>query len=135
MQGIPKGESFVFAGTHTGRVGLGFIALTEQVEHSVDDDTMKFAVEGGGKCLCVFLDAFDTDKYVARDEAFFNIVEGDDVGLGVVVEVGLVDSEQVSIGTEEVGDVPYPAAGFADDFRNPLFDLQFMFEAEVYVFG
>lgn len=114
-----KVESLVFFLTHDSSVGIGLIALTKEMKDAMDKDTAQFDIERHIERKGIVGHTFDTNHNIARDKIRGNIVEGDDVGIGVVAEVLLVDLEEVLVGTEEVVDVTDTCAAVGDDSSNP----------------
>ena len=78
---------------HLRCFGVGLVSLSEEVEHPMDDDAMQFLLERHSKMRSILPYPVDTNHYVARDKVGHHIVKSDDVGIGVVIEVLLIDSK------------------------------------------
>jgi hypothetical protein len=79
----------------------GLVFVAEQVEHAVDDDAVELFVKGAAELIGIFANAVYADEDIAFDLAFYiGIVEGDDVGVSLVVEVFDVLGAEVLVRTE-----------------------------------
>jgi hypothetical protein len=72
------------------------------MKDAVDDDAVELFFEGAGELVGIFADAIDADEDVTFELAFnIRIVEGDDVGIGLVVEVFDVFGPEVFVRAED----------------------------------
>lgn len=101
----------------------------------MDNDTVQFLIEGGIEELSILFDALNTDHNIARYEVAFDIVKGDNIGIGVVVEVGAVNLNEVGIIAEKITDVTYLFILSFDNVGNPFFDLELFFKVKSDVFS
>ena len=110
-----------------------FVGEAYEVQHAMDYDTVKLVGKGYLKLLRVVGDAVDAYEYVARESVGDTVVEGDDIGVGVVVEVLLVDREYVVVGAEEVGEGAEVFMMGGDDGIDPLAKSVLVVESEIRV--
>ena len=78
------------------------------MQHSMNNHPMEFLLKRGIKEVGIFAHTLDTNQYVARDDIAFHIIEGDDIGIGIMVEVGLVDTYEIGIVGGGEGLLPPP---------------------------
>ena len=130
---LPEGQSVGLLTAHlSGFVGR-LVSLPEEVEHAVDENAVEFLLERDAKREGILPYPVDADENVARDEVGGDIVEGDDVGVGVVVKELTVDLKDVVIVAEEVGDVADLLATPTDYLGDPLTHLLGHRELEIYI--
>ena len=97
----------------------------------MDDNTVELLVESGVELLGILLHTLNTYQNIAGNNFALNVVEGDNVGIGIVIEIFTIDLDEVIIVAEEIADVAYLLALGLDDLRNPFFHLHLTFEIEV----
>jgi hypothetical protein len=107
---------------HLGGFGGGLVALAEEVEDAVDDHAMELLLERHAEPDGVLPYPVDTDHDVARDKTTRDIVEGDDIGIGVVVEVLPIDAEEVLVVAKKIVDVANLLSATHDDLGDPTLD-------------
>lgn len=93
------------------------VIVTYQMQKPVDDDTVKFILEVSPELQGVLPHGIHAYEKVSGKTVALAIVESDDVREIVVLQELLVYVEDIVVGTEDYGDVPYPA-NFA--FRSDL---------------
>ena len=96
------------------------------MEDAVDDDATELLVVGLAELLGVAAHRVYGDDDVAVDGVALGIVEGDDVGVVVVVEVGAVDFQNPLVGDKHVADVAHALAVGGSHAPNPCGDGSFV---------
>ena len=91
----------------------------------MDDDTMEFALEGLAELLCIGAHRFESDDDVARNLVALRIIEGDDVGVEVVLQILSVASQDAFIIDKLVAYRAQPLAVKLGYLANPRTDVTF----------
>ena len=107
-------QCLVFGSFHYLAFARSLVVDAYKVQYAVDDDAVQFFVVGSALLLGVAEHGVKADDNVARYGVLdahgfkvFSIVEGDDVGVVVVLQVLLVDFEYVFVITEHIAYVAY----------------------------
>ena len=98
LQGTVLGSFHDFSFTRT------FVVNAAEVENAVDDDAMQFGIVVSAKKLGVGANGVEADEQVATQFVALAIVEGDDVGIVVVLQVLAVHLQYFLVVTEKIGD-------------------------------
>ena len=93
----------------------------------MDDDTVQLLLESAAEILGVLPYPVDAYQNVARNDVAFHIVESDDVGISIVVEVLAVDLQNIFVVAKKVTDVPYPLFLFLHHLGDPFFESGIFF--------
>lgn len=113
---------FLF-GSHL-RFGFGgFVSLTCEVKQTVDNDAMKLVQEGCIYLFCVGSDCIKRYIYVTIYARARAIIEGNNVGIVVVLEKLLIDGKDLLIVAEDVVEFAYGVAVLGSGTLDPLFDF------------
>jgi hypothetical protein len=83
---------------------LCFVVNAAKVEDAMDDDTVQFFGEVGVQQFGVCLDCIKADEEVAGDSVPLSIVEGDDIGVVIVLQVLPVYFQNLFVRTEYATD-------------------------------
>lgn len=87
----------------------------------MNDNPVKFFVRIGHELCRIFLYPIDADENVAFDIILlFAMIEGDNVGQGLVIQVLLVDGKEIGIGTKNVAEVSELMVFFLNDCLDPI---------------
>ena len=86
----------------------------------MDDYAIEFVDKGDGVLLGIGGNGVYADEDVAGNDGVGGIVEGDDVGEIIVLEVLVVDSKDFWVGAENDGYLPYPLIMGLCDFLDPV---------------
>ena len=78
-------------------VGFGFVLESRQVQDPVNHHAPKLILKHNTLIFRVFKNPFEGDQEVSGKGVAFGLVEGDDVGVGVVIEVLAVVSKELFI--------------------------------------
>ncbi len=97
---IPNRQRPFLLTPHLYRFCVGFITLTKEMQHTMNDYTAKFNLERHTKLLSILPYSINTNHYVTRNKIGSNIIKSNDIGICVVIEILLVDFKQVLIITE-----------------------------------
>ena len=101
----------------------------------MDHDAVELVGEGAAVGLGVDFDAIDRDENVAADDVWSGrIVEGDDVGIVIVLQVLLVHLAQVAVAAENVIDLRDPMAFRFSGLLDPLAQVVGAPEDEAHIF-
>lgn len=101
----------------------------------MDNHAMEFLFERHIKEAGILFHTLGADKDIARDDIPRDIVESDDVGVSIVIEISAVNVDEVVVVAEKVVHLPYPLAMGSDDIGNPIFHLFGIYEVEMDVLG
>lgn len=121
---LPHGQRTVLGSLHDFALAGSLVVDAAEVEYTVYDDAVQLLIIFGGKLLAVALHRVETDEEVATDDIALGIVEGDDVGVVVVLQELAVDLEDALVVAEDVAHVAhllaigggygaYPCSGLA----------------------
>ena len=102
-------ECLVLGSFHDFAFTGPFVVDAAEVQYAVDDDSVEFGRVGDAAFLGIGAYGVEADEDVAADAVVLIIVESDDVGVVVVLEVLLVDLEDFVVVAEDVGDVAHLA--------------------------
>ncbi len=94
-----------FLSAHFCRILLRLILKTAKVEQSVSENPKQLFIESHPENVSVFAHPFHTDIDVAVQEITLHIVESDDVGEGVVLQILEVELKQIVVVAKDVIDV------------------------------
>ena len=72
------------------------------MQNAVDNDAMQLAFVGLVELLCIGSHRIKTDEQVSADAVSFRVVEGNDVGVIIVLQVLAVYLQYLFVGTEYV---------------------------------
>lgn len=79
------------------------VVVAHEVQNSVNHNTRQLNRKIGLKGLGIFRNPLNTNVNVALyGVGFFGLVEGNNIGVGIVLEVGFVDVQQISITTKNI---------------------------------
>ena len=84
---------------------FAFVFYAAQVEDAVYDDAVQLVFEALSVFLGVAFDGVEADEYVAAYPVAFGVVEGDDVGVVVVLQVLPVDFQDAAVVAKDVADL------------------------------
>lgn len=105
------------------------------MENAVYHDAVEFILEGGFVVTGVRTDAVDGDENVAADQVRSGrVVERDDVGIVIVLQVLLVHLAQVAIAAENVIDLRDPMVFRFSGLLDPLAQVVGAPEDEAHIF-
>ena len=100
------------------------------MEDAVDDDAVELFIVGGALLLGIGAHGVEADEEVACDGVFLAgeegivaVVEGDDVGVVVVLQILTVHLKYFFVVAEDVADVPHPLSVGGCHGFNPCTDL------------
>ena len=119
-----------FLSAHFLSILLRFILKTAKVEQSMSENPKQFFIESHPEDICVFAHSFHTDIDVAVQEVTLHIIERDDVGEGVVLQILKVELEQIVVVAEDVIDVAQLFSVSGGEGGQPLFVHHLMMELE-----
>ena len=75
------------------------------MQYAVDNDTMQFVFVSKIKSTGIRAYGIETDKQVAIHRIRFAGIEGDDVGVVVMIEKFLIGFQDIFVITEKIGDI------------------------------
>ena len=90
-------QCMVFGLTHGGGVFWRFVFEPGQMKHPMRHHAPEFILKHNALIFSVFRHAFKGNQEVTRQGGAFGVVECDDVGVRVVVEVLTVVGEQLFV--------------------------------------
>ena len=99
----PFRECLVLGGFHDFALARTLVVDAAQVQDAMDDDAVQLGVIRGIELFGIGAHRVEADKQVARNAVSFGIVEGDDVGVIIVLQVLAVHLQYLLIGAEDVG--------------------------------
>ena len=102
---MKKRHSSSFLAAHFRRIPLRLILETAKVEQSVSENPKQLFIESHTENVGVFAHPFHTDIDVAIEEVTLHIVERDNVGEGIVLQILEIELEQIVVVTKDVIDV------------------------------
>ena len=106
------------------------VVVTDKMEYTVDHDPIEFVGE-----LCpvekgILPDTVYADKQISAEDILFAVVEGDDIGEVIVLEILHIDVENIVIRTEDYVNISY-LSDLTRRYRSqPLVIKRFVFEFE-----
>ena len=113
--------AFLFAG-HLGACLGCLVGLSGQVDEAVDDDAMEFLFVGGTNHLGIAANGVERDENISVDRRFGGVVEGDGVGVVVVLEELPIDFELAFIRAKNVVNFAHLVAVVGRHDANPAAD-------------
>lgn len=133
---FPAGEVEIFLLPHQFLFVRRFVAIATEVKDAMDDNPMELIPLADAIRFRVLNYAFDADKNITADDVgLLGIVERDDIGERMVVEVLLVYGQQVGIGAKYETELARGTTLRFSDCLNPFpnFSLLFRFEISILV--
>ena len=113
---------FLF-GSHLRFGFWGFVSLTCEVKQTVDNDAMKLVQECSAYLCRIAFNRIKRDINVAIYACARAIIEGNNVGIVVVLEKLLIDGKDLLIVAEDVVEFAYGVAVLGSGTLDPLFDF------------
>ena len=110
-----------FLSAHFRRILLRLVLKTAKVEQSVSENPKQLFIESHPENAGVFAHPFHTDIDVAVQEITLHIVESDDVGEGVVLQILEVELKQIVVVAKDVIDVAQLFSVSGGKGGHPLF--------------
>ena len=121
---VEQRKSFVFSCFHYFALARPLVVDAHKVQNAVYDDAVQLVVVSLAKLLGIGAHRVEADKQVAAQHIALAVVEGDDVGVIVVLEVLAVHLEYLFVVAEHVGHLAHalvvrcchgahPCGGFA----------------------
>lgn len=102
---MKKRHSCSFLAAHFRRILLRLVLETAKVEQSVSENPKQFFIESHPEDFGIFAHPFHTDIDIAVQEVTLHIVERDNVGEGIVLQILEIELEQIVVVTKDVIDV------------------------------
>lgn len=107
LKKFPEREIIILLRTHHTDVLVSVVVIADEMKKPMDDDPVEFILKFSPELDCILPYGIDAYEKVTGKTVALAIVESDDVGKVVVLEELLVDVEDIVIGTEDYGNVPY----------------------------
>ncbi len=104
---LSQGEGFVLLGFHHLACAWCFVVDATKVENAVDDDTIQLFVIRHALLFGIGAHGIERDEEVAREAVALTIVESDDVGVVVVLEILAIDFQNFLIVAEYIGNIAH----------------------------
>ena len=111
------------------------IVIPDQVKQPMHHDTVQFLLEGSAVLRRVFANGIDADKQVSAEHLSLTIIEGNDVGKIIVLQVALVDIQDIRVRTKDNADVSEPLDLALGNQLQPLVIQGFTLELEPDIFA
>ena len=89
--------------THVGFFFRRFIRITAKVEYAVDHHAMQLLLERHAKLQCIIPYPVNADKNITFDQRRFCVREGNDICVGIVVEVFLIEVIEILVAAKDIG--------------------------------
>lgn len=86
----------------------------------MDNNAMEFCRLWYAIFFSIFGDAIGANQNISRNQIGLNIIEGNDVGIGIMFQVLLIDGKQMVIGTEKIAYISHFFILELDNLLNPL---------------
>ena len=99
-------QSFIFVFFHDFPFSGAFIVDAAQVEDAMDDGAVEFFVVGCFKLFRICFYRIQADEKIARYLVATGIIECDDVGVIIVLQVLAVYFQDLVVGTKDIADIP-----------------------------
>ena len=103
--------------------GLGvlgrFVLEPKQVEDAMRHDSTELLLMCNTLIVSVFKHTLERNEQISRDHLFVAVVEGDDVRVGVVVQVGAVVGQQPFVGVRHHAQISEGLAVLLGQFGQP----------------
>ena len=109
------------------------VVIPDQVEQTMDDYPMEFFVKLGTIFNGILADRVDTDEKIAGKFLSLAIVECDDVGEVVMLEITHVDIEDVIVRTKYYVNIAQGSDFASGNELQPSVIRQFILENELYI--
>jgi KaiC/GvpD/RAD55 family RecA-like ATPase len=98
-------------------LGRCFVFVATEVEETMDHHPMQFLRKGRGELLSVVTDPGNGDVKFSLQSLWSGVIEGDDVRVIVVFEMGPIELKQVFVAAEDDGDRFYFKSLILSDFK------------------
>ncbi len=104
---LSHSQCTVLGSLHDFALTGSLIVDAAEMEYAVDDGAMQLLIVFGGKLLAIAPHGVEADEEVATDDVALGVVEGDDVGVVVVLQELAVDLEDTLVVAEDVAHVAH----------------------------
>jgi len=101
----------------------------------VDDDTVQLALILLSELLGISAHGVETDEEVATDDFAFGVVEGNDVGVVIVLQILAVHFQNPFVVAEDVGYVAHTLPVLSRNGLDPCIVFAFLDGGEAYSLG
>jgi len=128
-------QCLVLRGFHQFALAGPFVVDAAQVEYAVYDDAVQFVLVVLPELLGIGLDGVKADEEVSADAVALGVVEGDDVGVVVVLQVLAVHLQYALVVAEDVGHFAYALSVLGRYGLDPCVVLAFLDGGESYSVG
>jgi len=118
-----QGKRFILILFHDFPLAWLLVVDAAEMQDAVDDDTMELALEGLSELLCIGAHRFESDDDVTGNFVAFGIIEGDDVGIKVMLQVLPVAGQDAFIIDKLVAYRAQTLAMKLGDLANPRADV------------
>lgn len=127
LDGLSHRQRPVLCLLHDFPFPRSLVVDTAEVQDAVYDDTVQLRVVVASEELRIRAHGIEADEEVTAEPVAFAVIEGDDVGVVIVLQILAVHLQNLLVGTENIGDFtgPFPVSGGygLDPFRGlALFD-------------
>lgn len=104
---------------HNFSLSRSFVVDATQVKHAMDNHTQQFRVIRLGELLRIGANGVERNHHITTDATAIAVVEGDDVGVIVVLEKFAVGVEYVLVVSKNIRQRPHPLSERSGNFFNP----------------
>ena len=118
---MKKRHSCSFLAAHFCRILLRLVLKTAKVEQSVSENPKQLFIKSHPEDVGIFAYPFHTDIDVAVQEITLHVVERNDVGEGIVLQILEVELEQIVVVAKDVIDVSQLFSVSGGQGSQPLF--------------
>ena len=114
-----NGQRAVLVRFHDFALARSFVVDAAQMEDAMDDGAVQLFVVRGMELLRVRADSVEANEQIAPDAVACRIVECNDIGIIIVLEVLAIHLQNLRVGAKDVAHVAYALAIRPGHFAHP----------------